>query len=94
LLESLIDIVQQFQMKVLTYENDLQNKVTESGKLISELEAHFQSNQAQLRKFHENVDVSKTLFAADKAVISVTSEAQITALEKSISGMREKLLFH
>jgi len=40
-----------------------------------ELEAHFQTNQAQLRKFHENVDVSKTLFAADKAVISVTSEA-------------------
>jgi hypothetical protein len=40
------------------------------------------------------VDVSKTLFATDKAVISVTSETQITALEKSISGMREKLAFH
>jgi hypothetical protein len=34
------------------------------------------------------------LFAADKAVIQVTSEAQITALEKSIAGMREKLTFH
>lgn len=84
----------QFQLKVLTYENDLQTKVTESGKLILELEAHSLNNQAQLRKFHENVDVTKTLFASDKAVISVTSEAQIAALEKSIAGMREKLLFH
>jgi hypothetical protein len=40
------------------------------------------------------VDVSKTLFAADKAVISVTSEAKMIALQKSIGGMKEKLNFH
>lgn len=94
LVDSLTEIVHNFQLKVITFENDLQAKVHESGKLIMELESHFHNNQAQLKKFHENVDLSKTLFASDKAVISVTSEAQITALEKSITGMREKLVFH
>jgi hypothetical protein len=46
LVDSLVEIVQQFQLKVLTYENDLQTKVTESGKLILELEAHSMNNQA------------------------------------------------
>jgi hypothetical protein len=92
--DSLIEMIRSAQLTILTYESDLQTKINESGKLILELEAHFQSSQAQLKKFHENVDLSKTLFAADKTVISATSETQITALQKSISGMREKLSFH
>lgn len=75
LVDSLSEIVRMVQLKVLHYENDLHDKVTESGKLIHELETHFQTNQAQIRKFHENVDVKKTLFAFDKQVISVTSDA-------------------
>ena len=92
--DSLIEMIRSAQLTILTYESDLQTKINESGKLILELEAHFQSSQAQLKKFHENVDLSKTLFGADKTVISATSETQITALQKSISGMREKLSFH
>ena len=46
LLESLTEIVSQFQMKVLGYESDLQKKVIESGKLIKELELHFETNKA------------------------------------------------
>lgn len=44
LLDSLTEIVQSFQIKLVTFENDLRNKVDESGKLISELEEHFLNN--------------------------------------------------
>ena len=44
LLDCLTEIVQSFQIKLVTFENDLQNKVDESSKLISELEEHFLNN--------------------------------------------------
>jgi hypothetical protein len=44
LLESLTEVIRLFQLKVLHYENDLLNKVTESGKLIHELQDHFDNN--------------------------------------------------
>lgn len=41
LLENLLEIVQTFQLRVLNYEHELEKKVTESEKLIIELEHHF-----------------------------------------------------